>query len=42
MPHLGGSTRGDLLARARVILPTQLTEDEKKLFEQLKGLRPAG
>ena len=35
MPHLGKSSRGDLLAKVRVVLPTKLTAEEKKLFEQL-------
>jgi len=39
MPRLGDSRRGDILARAKVVLPTNLTVDEKKLFEQLAKLR---
>ena len=39
MPHLGNSARGDLLAKVYVMLPTKLSEDEKKLFEQLEKLR---
>ena len=39
MPHLGDSTRGDLLARVNVVLPTKLSEEEKKLFERLGQLR---
>ena len=35
MPHLGKATRGDLMARVNVILPTNLTEKEKELFRQL-------
>jgi molecular chaperone DnaJ len=42
MPHLSNSSRGDLLAKVNVVLPNKLTEEEKKLFEQLSGLRPAG
>jgi len=41
MPHLGKSTRGDLLAKANVVLPTRLTEKEKELFGQLGEIRPA-
>jgi len=41
MPHLGKSTRGDLLAKANVVLPTKLTEKEKELFGQLGEIRPA-
>lgn len=40
MPHLGDSSRGDLLAKVKVVLPTKLREEERKLFEQLRGLRP--
>jgi DnaJ-class molecular chaperone len=40
MPHLGNSSQGDLLARVKVVLPTKLSKEEKKLFEQLGQLRP--
>ncbi len=40
MPHLGDSSRGDLLAKINVALPIKLSAEEKKLFEQLKQLRP--
>jgi molecular chaperone DnaJ len=40
MPHLGDSSRGDLLARVSVVLPTKLSAEEKELFKQLKELRP--
>jgi len=39
MPHLGDSSHGDLLAKVSVILPTKLSEEERKLFEQLSQLR---
>ncbi len=42
MPHLGNSSRGDLLAKVNVGLPTKLSAEEKKLFEQLGRLRPGG
>lgn len=42
MPHLGNSSRGDLLARVKVILPTNLSSEERKLFERLGQLRPNG
>jgi DnaJ-class molecular chaperone len=42
MPHLGGSGAGDLFARVKVVLPTALTDQEKKLYEQLHGLRRDG
>jgi len=40
MPHLNDSSRGDLFARVRVLLPTRLTPQEKQLFEQLRTYRP--
>ena len=39
MPHLGNSTRGDLFAKVRIVLPTKLTKKEKELFKELKSLR---
>ncbi len=39
MPHLGDSSHGDLLAKVSIILPTKLSEEEKKLFERLSQLR---
>jgi molecular chaperone DnaJ len=41
MPHLGKSTRGDLLAKINVLLPTNLTDKEKELFRQLSQMHPA-
>jgi len=41
MPHLGNSSRGDLRARVKVVLPTNLSPEEKELFKQLKELRTA-
>jgi len=40
MPHVGDSAHGDLLAKVSIILPTKLSEEEKKLFERLGQLRP--
>lgn len=40
MPHLGDSSRGDLFAKVKVVLPTNLNDAERKLFEQLRALRP--
>ncbi len=34
LPHLGNSSRGDLLAKVNVVLPTKLSAEEKKLFAQ--------
>ena len=41
MPHLGNSSRGDILAEVNVALPTKLSPQEKELFRQLSELRPA-
>ncbi len=38
MPRLEGSGRGDLLARTNVKLPSQLSDQERKLFEELRTL----
>lgn len=35
----GAPSRGDLLARVKVTMPEQLTDQEKDLFAQLRGLR---
>jgi len=40
MPRLHGSGHGDLYAKVRVVLPTNLTERERALFEELRRLRP--
>lgn len=39
VPHLHGTGRGDLLVEAKVVLPTRLSEEEKRLFAQLAALR---
>jgi len=39
MPYLGNPSRGDLLAKVNVVLPTKLSAEEKKLFEQFQQLR---
>ena len=41
MPRLKGGGGGNLLARVQVILPRQLSSQEKKLFEELARLRQA-
>jgi len=41
MPHLGNKSRGDLLAKVKVVLPTNLTQQERELFRQLGELRPS-
>jgi DnaJ-class molecular chaperone len=40
MPHLGKSTKGDLMAKVNVVLPTKLSEKEKELFRKLQEIRP--
>ncbi|MFC2066550.1 DnaJ C-terminal domain-containing protein [Chloroflexota bacterium] len=39
MPHLGNSSRGAILAKANVVLPVKLSEQEKELFKRLADLR---
>jgi molecular chaperone DnaJ len=39
MPHLGKTSRGDLKARVNVVLPTDLSPEEEKLFQKLRQLR---
>jgi DnaJ-class molecular chaperone len=39
MPKLNSAGHGDLYARVRVVLPAQLSERERKLFEELRALR---
>ena len=41
MPGLGGTKYGSMFANAKVVLPAKLTEEERKLFEKLRSLRPA-
>jgi molecular chaperone DnaJ len=40
MPHLGKSGRGDIMAKVKVTLPTNLSASEKKLFQELASTRP--
>ncbi len=42
MPHLGKSGNGDLMAKVKVVLPQKLTDDEKKLFDELRKLQKDG
>jgi molecular chaperone DnaJ len=39
-PHLGGKGRGDLHVLVRVVVPTRLTSEQKKLLEQLGRTLP--
>jgi len=36
VPHLRGDGRGDMIVRVRVVTPTQLNEEQKRLLSQLK------
>ncbi len=40
MPKGGNGKYGAMLAKVRITIPTNLTEEEKKLFEKLRSLRP--
>jgi molecular chaperone DnaJ len=40
MPKLGNAGNGNMFAKVRVVLPTNLSEEERKLFERLRSLRP--
>jgi len=40
MPRLNDTSRGDMLAKVSVTLPTNLSEKERGLFDQLKMMRP--
>jgi DnaJ-class molecular chaperone len=39
MPRLKASGHGDLLARIKVVTPTQLSDRERELLEELRSLR---
>jgi DnaJ-class molecular chaperone len=41
MPVLGNASHGNMFAKVKVVLPTNLTEEERKLFERLRSLRTA-
>ncbi|MFA5400913.1 MAG: DnaJ C-terminal domain-containing protein [Dehalococcoidia bacterium] len=40
MPRLDGGSRGDMLAKVAVVLPTSLNDKERALFEQFRSMRP--
>jgi molecular chaperone DnaJ len=40
MPKLGNSYHGNMFVKVKVMLPTSLTEEERRLFEKLRSLRP--
>jgi molecular chaperone DnaJ len=41
MPRLQGSGRGDVFVHIDVRVPTKLTREQRKLFEQLRETLPA-
>jgi len=41
MPRLGGANHGSMFAKVSVVLPTNLSEEERRLFEKLRSLRTA-
>ncbi len=41
MPQLGNANYGNMFAKVNVVLPTNLTEEERRLFERLRSLRAA-
>jgi molecular chaperone DnaJ len=41
MPQLGNANHGNMFAKVNVALPTNLTEEERRLFEKLRSLRTA-
>jgi DnaJ-class molecular chaperone len=42
MPHLGGDAKGALYAKVEVILPAELSPEERELFEKLKAAQKVG
>ena len=41
MPRLGNANHGNMFAKVSVVLPTDLTQEERRLFERLRSLRTA-
>ena len=41
MPRLGSANHGSMFAKVSVVLPTNLSEEERRLFEKLRSLRTA-
>ena len=42
MPSLNGKDKGDLVARVRLVIPEDLSDDERALFEELREMRKNG
>ena len=41
LPRFGGGGHGDLLLRFRLAVPTQLSDEERKLYQRLRELHPS-
>lgn len=41
MPQLGNAKHGSMFAKVNVVLPSNLSEEERRLFEKLRSLRTA-
>src|SRR5262249_25152297 len=41
VPHVNGHGRGDLIVHVNVVIPSRMTKEQKKLFEELLGQLPA-
>ncbi|MDQ6759300.1 MAG: molecular chaperone DnaJ, partial [Acidobacteriota bacterium] len=41
IPHLQGTGRGDLFVHVDVRVPSKLSKDQRRLFEQLRETLPA-
>jgi molecular chaperone DnaJ len=41
VPHLNGHGRGDLIYHLKVVVPSKLTKEQRRLFEQLLNVLPA-
>jgi DnaJ-class molecular chaperone len=39
MPRVRGGGNGDQLVTVRIVMPAELTAEEKALYERLRGLR---
>jgi molecular chaperone DnaJ len=40
MPQLGSNKYGNMFAKVKVVLPTNLTDEERELFGRLRSIRP--
>ena len=39
MPSMDGKTKGDLVAKVRLVIPEEISDEERELFEQLREAR---